>query len=434
MGATATLATAGLAVEPGEEVTCVVTIRNTGEVVDQFVVDVVGDADAWATAEPATVNLLPQESAEVVIRFAPPRTAEVPSGEVGFGVRVTSREDPYGSVVEEGDIQVGAFSDVAAELVPAKVEASSRAKYEIALDNLGNHPVTLLLRPVDPEDELDFRLERSDVVLPPGTAGFIRMQARPKKKFLRGQPKRHLFRVEVVPSSGQPLTTDGTMVQRQLLPKWLLPALLALLALAVLLVTLWFTVLKPAVRSAAREASAQQAEEVKAVAQKAEDKAAAAAGDSSLAKQDSSKAMEAAGLDPANPQAGPTPGAKQSTTPTEPTDFRVAADAPIDSDAKRFTEFTFTPSDDKKTLVITDLILQNPRGDNGTVRVVRDADGTKSVLLEVGLANFRDLDHHWLQAWRFKPGEKVVFEVSCQNPVDRGNCTPSASFSGRSEG
>jgi hypothetical protein len=24
--------------------------------------------------------------------------------------------------------------------------------------------------------------------------------------------------------------------------------------------------------------------------------------------------------------------------------------------------------------------------------------------------------------------------VSCQNPVDRGNCTPSASFSGRSEG
>ena len=114
-----------------------------------------------------------------------------------------------------------------------------------------------------------------------------------------------------------------------------------------------------------------------------------------------------------------------------PTDFRVAAGANIDPNVNRFAEFPYTLPDPNKTLVITDLVLQNPRGDTGTLRLLRDSGGTKSVLLEVGLANFRDLDHHWLQPWRFGPGEKVVLAVSCQNPA--GHCTPSVSFSGRVE-
>ena len=101
---------------------------------------------------------------------------------------------------------------------------------------------------------------------------------------------------------------------------------------------------------------------------------------------------------------------------------------------KKFDEVPSTLPDAKKTLVITDLVLQNPRGDAGTLRLLRDANGKKNILLEVGLGNFRDLDHHWLQAWRFQPGEKVVLAVRCQNPGDRGHCTQSVSFSGRIEG
>jgi hypothetical protein len=132
---------------------------------------------------------------------------------------------------------------------------------------------------------------------------------------------------------------------------------------------------------------------------------------------------------PANGAANPAPGA--NTANGTPTDFRVAADANIDSNVNRFAEFPYTAPDPGKTLVITDLVLQNPRGDTGTLRLLRDSGGTKSVLLEVGLANFRDLDHHWLQPWRFAPGEKIVLAISCQNPA--GRCTPSVSFSGRVE-
>lgn len=438
MGATATLSEAGLVAEPGEETQCSVTIRNAGQVVDQFTIDVVGDASGWATADPPTVNLMPGETGTVTVRFAPPRSSDVPAGTIPFGVRVFSSEDPAGSVVEEGTVEVGAFTEVTAELVPAKAEGSSKADFEVAVDNRGNRPVAVELSPLDPEDELDFRLERDRADLAPGTAAFIRMRAKPRKRFLRGQSIRHRFQVFVTADGGEPLKTEATMVQRQLLPKWLLPVLAALLVILLALVTLWFTVLRPAVKSAAREAAQEQNQQIVKAAQDAGAGADAAKKNADQAKQNSEQAMKAVGLTP--PGDNPAPGSGPGTTPTRasnapadgtPTDFRVAADANIDSNVNRFAEFPYTLPDPNKTLVITDLVLQNPRGDTGTLRLLRDSGGTKSVLLEVGLANFRDLDHHWLQPWRFGPGEKVVLAVSCQNTT--GHCTPSVSFSGRVE-
>ncbi|MGK4591777.1 COG1470 family protein [Amycolatopsis sp. w19] len=439
MGATATLSEAGLVAEPGQEISCSVTVRNAGRVVDQFAIEVVGDPGAWATAEPATVNLMPGEAGTVVVRFAPPRSSDVRAGVIPFGVRVFSSEDPAGSVVEEGSIQLGAFTEVTAEVVPAKVEAGSKADFEVAVDNRGNHPVAVELSALDPEDELDFQLERNRADLAPGTAAFVRLRARPRKRFLRGQPVRHRFQVFVVADDAEPLKTEGTMVQRQLLPKWLLPALAALLVLLLALVTLWFTVLRPAVKSAAREAAQEQNQEVIKAAQDAGGAAGEAKKDADQAKQNSEDAMKAVGLTP--PPDGAPPGPRASNGVPNPagnangtpTDFRVAADAAVDSNVNRFAEFPYAVPDAAKTLVVTDLILQNPRGDNGTLRLLRDSGGTKTVLLEVGLANFRDLDHHWLQAWRFAPGEKIVLAVSCQTPGGGSRCTPSVSFSGRIE-
>src|SRR4030088_232676 len=128
-------------------------------------------------------------------------------------------------------------------MVPGKGEGESNAHYEVPVDNHGNHPVAVELTPHDPEDDLEFRLERSRVDLNPGTAAFVRMRGQPKKRVLRGQPLRHPFRVVVQPEGRESFPVEGTMVQRQLLPKWLLPLLAALLAFALVLVALWFTVL-----------------------------------------------------------------------------------------------------------------------------------------------------------------------------------------------
>jgi type II secretory pathway pseudopilin PulG len=437
MGATATLSTTRTAVEPGQEVTCTVVIRNAGAVVDQFVIDVVGDAADWAVVEPASVNLMPEEFAEVTVRFAPPRSPQVLAGPMAFAVRVVSHEDPRGTAVEEGILDIAPFTEISVEVVPAKAEGSTRANYEVAVDNLGNHPANVVLHLTDPEDDLEFRLGHTELQLQPGTAAFVRMQVRPRKRFLRGQPQRRPFQAQVEVADHEPVVAEGVMIQRQLLPKWLLPALLGLLALIGLLVTLWFTLLRPAVHSAARDAVAQETGTLNQAAQQAKTDAGQAKNDAGAAQQKSDKAMRAVGLDPnaTNTGAGPEGGGVPNPVLAagQPTDFRIATDATTQPDATKFTEFTYTPPDQQKALVITDLILQNPRGDAGTLRILRDAGGTKSVLLEVGLNNFRDLDQHWLQPWRFRPGEKVVLAVSCQNLTNQ-NCTPAVSFSGRVTG
>jgi type II secretory pathway pseudopilin PulG len=436
MGASASLSSSALSVTPGDETFCSVVVANSGQVVEEFAIDVVGEAAAWAVAEPPSVSLMPGQSATVNVRFRPPRSADVGAQSVPFGIRVSSRDDPYGSVVEEGVVEVAPFTAIDAELVPAKAEGSRKAKYEVAVDNTGNHPVNIELRALDPEDNLDFRFERNRFALDPGTAAFIGLQARPRRRFLRGHPQRHRFQVLIFSGEGEPFVLDGTMVQRQLLPRWLLPALIALLAVIAVLAALWFAVLRPAVKSVAREAAQQQSSEVANVAQQAQTEADQAKQEAQEAKQGSAKAMEAAGLDPNNPDAPPTKVNDGAPVSGEPVDFRLAPESPIavTSNATDFDEIPNTLTDESKTLVITDLVLQNPRGDAGTLRILRDTGDDKTVLLEVGLNNFRDLDQHWLQPWRFRPGETVVLAVSCQNPPEKGGCTPSASFSGRVEG
>jgi hypothetical protein len=427
MAATATISTTNLVVEGGQEVACSVVVRNSGNIVDQFAIDVVGEPANWATVEPATVNLLPEESTTVTVRFAPPRSAAVPAGPSPFGVRVSSQEDPDGWVVEEGAIDVAGFAEVTAEVVPSKVEAAARAKFKVAIDNQGNYPVVVQLAAADPEGDLDFRLEHTELLLEPDATTFVRLRARPRDRFLRGQPVRHRFQVSVTPDERPPVVAEATLVQRQLLPRWLVPALIALLVLALLLAGFWFAVLRPAVRSAAGDAAARQVAQVKQAAEQAKQ-------DAGAAKQNSERAMREVGIDPsAPPTSGTGSPIKPSTPPTDPTDFRVAADAPIDANARRFKEFVFTPPEGK-TLVITDAILQNPRGDSGTLRILRGTADENVLMLEVGLGNFRDQDQHWVQPLVYRPGERVVIAVSCQNPAERGNCTPAVFFSGRIEG
>jgi uncharacterized membrane protein len=59
MGAVASLGNARLAVEPGGTASVEITIRNSGSVVDQFTIDILGASSAWAAADPPTLSLFP---------------------------------------------------------------------------------------------------------------------------------------------------------------------------------------------------------------------------------------------------------------------------------------------------------------------------------------------------------------------------------------
>ena len=138
MGTLVSLASKALEVVPGSVVSCTVTVKNTGTVVDQFTIDVLGDPGAFATADPPALSLFPGAEGSAVVSFAPPRASTTPSGDLPFGIRARSQEDPAGSAVEEGVLSVAPFSDTFAELVPRSSRGSRGATHELAVDNRGN--------------------------------------------------------------------------------------------------------------------------------------------------------------------------------------------------------------------------------------------------------------------------------------------------------
>src|SRR5437763_10733451 len=127
MAATATLASKAVTVTPGGEAVTEVRVRNSGTVVDQFTIEVLGDASAWAIVEPAVVPLFPGAEAVARIKFKPPKSSSVPARAVPFAVRVKSREDALASLVEVVVVVVGSFYVTSAELFSRTVNCGSRS-------------------------------------------------------------------------------------------------------------------------------------------------------------------------------------------------------------------------------------------------------------------------------------------------------------------
>ncbi|MFC4856136.1 hypothetical protein [Actinophytocola glycyrrhizae] len=444
MGATTSLASRQLSVTPGQAVEATVLVRNNGTLVDQFTMDIVGDSREWAEVTPRVMNLMPGQDGEVTVRFTPPRNSSVPAGQVPFGVRVLSREDPPNSSVAEGAVDVEPFMDLQLELSPKSSRCRTRAVHEVVVENSGNYPIPVEVVTNDPEEQLKLSLDHSTLTVQPGTSAFLKLRAKPYDRFLRGPDKRLPFGVTALAPDQPPVNMDGTVVQQQMLPKWLLPAAATVLAAAVVLAVLWFTLVKPTVQTAAREAGKSAAEEAQAELQEqanlAERRAVAAEekANSAAKKVDEMAAGGGAGAGAAGA------GGRGATTDDQgvdisngsAVDFRITTDADAQPDPAEFESFTVPdgviPAD--KTLVLTDIILQNPRGDSGTLAIKRGDD----VLYATGLQNFRDMDFHFLEPWTFSPDQPLTVEVSCQLPgapaPATGKCTPAVSFSGRLSG
>jgi len=255
MAATATLASKGVTVTPGGEAVTEVRIRNSGTVVDQFTLEVLGDASAWAIVEPAVVPLFPGAEAVARVRFKPPKSSSVLAKAIPFAVRVKSREDARASLVEEGVVEVGPFNDTAAELIPRTAKGSSHARAQLALDNRGNVRINARLTAADPDRKLNFTITPPALTAEPGTASFASIRINPRTRFLTGPPKLAPYKVNVHQDGLPTITVDGSMQQEGLIPPWLLPAIIGLAALLLILAILWFVVLKPSISSAATSTS-----------------------------------------------------------------------------------------------------------------------------------------------------------------------------------
>jgi hypothetical protein len=394
MSASAVLEQRAVTVEPGGEVTVAIRVRNTGRVVDQFALQVLGDPAAWALVEPPTLSLFPGAEETATVRFRPPRAPTVVAGERPFGVRVVSHEDPQGVAVEEGSVGVGQFRETACELVPRNSRGSRSATHELAIDNNGNVPIEVFVRATDPDAALTFRSRPPGLTIAPGRAGFVRVRVTAKSVFLSGPPRSHPFQLQVGSADVPPIAVDGSMVQGPLVSRVVRNVAAAAAVALVGAVLLWFLALKPSVQSAAREAVATPlAQQSSAIA--------------ALQKQGASGAGGADGQTP-KPGGGGTPTPAPATGGGAPGGGGQSFARRLDQSGGGHNQYRVPAG---TTVSITDVVFQNPGGDHGTVQLQRDG----TTLLVENLDNFRDLDYHFVSPITASGNQTIQMTVQCPN-------------------
>lgn len=381
MGALAHLDPRLIPVVPGSQAATQIRVRNTGSVVDQFTIEVLGDAQPWAVVQPPSLSLFPGAEEAATLTFSPPRSPQVAAGQLPFGVRVLSKEDPTGSVVEEGVLEVAAFNDVFAELAPRTSRGSRHASHDLAVDNRGNAPLNATLSAADPDRLLAFDLRPPSVVADPGTASFAKIGVSPRKRFWRGPAQTRPFQVQVEAPGMAPMSVEGSMLQEAILPPWTMRALIGVLGVLVVAALLWVFFLQPAILSAAR-------------------------GEAEQALDDRNVPTRAPG---ATPLFEPTTGPKPTDGPVTPGPSGQSTPGPTATVAPTTSGGPFagigTPTTGRlavgetlsielgKTLYLTDLFFSNPREDNeGDLRLLRG----DLVVIQLRVENFRDIDYHWV--------------------------------------
>ncbi|MFS8200431.1 RICIN domain-containing protein [Streptomyces sp. CWNU-52B] len=243
---------ASATVDPGGSTTVRLRLRNTGDVVDEYHFEAVGDLAPWTRVEPQSLRLFPGTTGSVDLTFSPPRTPDATAGPNPYAVRITPVEHPEAVTVPEGNLTITPFTEVRAELVPPTVKGRFRGRPKLAVDNLGNTKLTASVSGSDNGDQLSYEIHPSSVQIEPGRAAFVKTTLKPRQIIWFGSKEQRPYTLAVQRSGVTPLDVEGMYVQRGFLPRWLATFLGIFLALAVTFVMLWIAY-KPQVRSAATE-------------------------------------------------------------------------------------------------------------------------------------------------------------------------------------
>ncbi|MER7700957.1 hypothetical protein [Streptomyces sp. NPDC096095] len=417
MSLTASLDASSVTVVPGEETTLSLQILNSGRTVEEYHFEVVGACAAYSAVEPAVLSLYPGDSGSVSLVMRPPRDATVPAGETTFGVRVMPTGERGDTVVPEGRVTVLPFTETTAELVPRSSNGSRSGRHQFAVDNRGNTPVTVRLGAQPGTEQARVVFAASELRIEPGHAEFAKLRVRPAKRMWRGTPVTHAFQVFAAPQPPEgeepppPVLVDGSYQQEPILPRWLPRALLTAALLVLVMAGLWYALLRPAVKSAAREAVTPEAVRSAAAADRSE------APDEGGPDGTGSGGGAAAGAGTGGGSAGPTPS-PGSSAPGADGGGDTAAGAPASAQVRVRDAVGGGPNTGTAlevpaghTFQLTDIVVQNPQGDAGTVIVTAGED---TRVLSLGLENFRDSDYHFVTPIQVPAGGKVTMTIDCR--------------------
>ncbi|MFJ4503033.1 hydrolytic protein [Streptomyces sp. NPDC088864] len=407
-------------VSPGAEATTTLTVRNDGDIVEAYSLDVVGDCAAWTTVEPARVSLYPGTSETVTVRFAPPRSHEVRAGELPLGIRVLPAEHPEAVAVPEMTVVVEPFHELRASLEPGRRRGWLGARFRTAVQNRGNAPMDIALAARQQGEELRLAFTPERRRLEPGESAEAGLKVRARKLIWFGAPAAWPFEVVVgEPESeggapvedaradrARPETLEGEFAQLPLLPRWLLILLAAILALLLA----WFALVRPAIRSTAEEAGAKAARQEN---RPPVQEGAAASGGATGGGQGQPKGQgqgSTAGADGTGGGGG-TGGSGATGSTGGAGEEQSSATIDVRTRPGRSDAGTYVVPEGK-IFGVTDIVVANFQGDEGLLTI----SFGKRKITTIALETFRNQDYHWVTPIQIPEKAAVTVSVTCSKP------------------
>lgn len=218
-------------VAPGQEVSLRLAVTNTGAVVDDVRLSVLGDAAPWASVHPPSLALFPGDTGHATVRLAPPEEGGPPAGSVALGVLASSTETGA-TAVAEATVSVVPAVRLDVRLVPVTSYGRTRAAHTLVVRNLGNTTVPVNVEAADPDQLLELQVAPRSAQVGPGEEASFTLRLRSTAG--RDAPRVPFTVMATAPGAGD-TSVPGTFVRRRprrfLVPVALLVALLVVAAI-----------------------------------------------------------------------------------------------------------------------------------------------------------------------------------------------------------
>jgi hypothetical protein len=217
-------------VVPGGAESTAFTVKNQGTQVEQFQLRAAGPG--WLVIEPGTFSVYPGQEATGTVQAAPPRTPASIAGVTPFRLTATSAIHPNVSASASGQIDVAPFYELTAELAPSSTSGKGWTRGRVLLNNQGNVPLRVTLRPSDIADGLQLRLPTAASV-EPGQVAPVPVRVRGRRWF--GDSETKSFSLTAEPP--RPLAPQRMTGTRTIIPtfrRWVRRLLVFLVVVAII--------------------------------------------------------------------------------------------------------------------------------------------------------------------------------------------------------
>ena len=395
MAAQAWFSSSDVAVAPGSIAVVGLTVTNLADTTDSFVVTPVGLAAAWTTITPSTITLFGGTQQEVEVRVAPPLLPSTSAGSSSLSVRIVPQSDPDDVRTVDTVLTVAGIADRRVEVLQPALRARTAATYELMVENRGNSQASCRLYLVDPTGRLEADFDPPIAGVEPGVSTLVRAKVKASGLQWERRSRTIPFRVEAAEAGYPTAAGTATFVQEPVVPERLAGRLAAVAAALVVAALAWVAVVRPAVQDAARDAVRGNAGAV----------------------------ATTVVIDEVT-------GSEVTVVVSAPESEAIIANVslPVNVAVGQTGSIDYTVPAGKR-LQVTDIVVQNPNGDTGTLLVQRD----DSTLYTFRLDNIiGDTSVPLVTPIELRAGQRLVVFVTCTGAGDPTvpNCAENVFASG----